>query len=42
MWTVGWTDRQTDRQTDGQTEGKTDISKLIVAFRNFANAAENL
>jgi hypothetical protein len=28
--TEGWTDRETDRQTD--------MTKLIVAFRNFANA----
>jgi hypothetical protein len=26
----------------GQTEGQTDITKLIVAFRNFANAPDNL
>jgi len=36
------TERQTDRQTDGrtdrQTERQTDMTRLIVAFRNFANA----
>jgi len=26
----------------GRTEGQTDITKLIVAFRNFANASDNL
>ena len=26
---------------DGQTDGKTDMTKLIVAFRNFANAPKN-
>ena len=28
-------------QADGQTEGWTDMTKLIVAFRNFANAPNN-
>jgi len=32
------TDRRTDRKKDGQTE----TSKLIVAFRNFANAPKKL
>ena len=27
--------------TDGQTDGRTDMTKLIVAFRNFANAPKN-
>jgi hypothetical protein len=32
------TDGQTDGQTDSrQTERQTDMTKLIVAFRNFAN-----
>ena len=31
-------DRQTDRQTDRQKEGQTNITKLIVAFQNIANA----
>jgi len=26
---------------DGRTDGHTDMKKLIVAFRNFANASEN-
>jgi hypothetical protein len=30
----GWTERQTDRQTERQT----DMTKLMVAFQNFANA----
>jgi hypothetical protein len=28
-------------ETDGWTEGQTDITKLIVAFRNFANPLRN-
>jgi len=35
------TDRQRDRQTNRQTEGETGMTKLIVAFRNFANAPIN-
>jgi len=27
-----------DRRRDGRTDRKTDMTKLIVAFRNFANA----
>ena len=31
-----------DRQTrDGRTDGQTDLTKLIAAFRNFANAPES-
>jgi hypothetical protein len=30
-----------DRQTDRQTDGRTDMTKLIVAFRNFANAPKS-
>ena len=26
---------------DGQTDGQTDMTKLIVAFRKFANAPKN-
>ena len=29
---------RTDRQTDGHTEGETDMTKLIIASPNFANA----
>jgi hypothetical protein len=29
-------------QMDGQTERRMDMTKLIVAFRNFANAPENI
>jgi hypothetical protein len=29
-------------RTDKQTDGQTDIAKLIVAFCNFVNAANNL
>jgi len=28
---------RTDRQTDGGTDGETVITKVIVAFRSFAN-----
>jgi hypothetical protein len=31
-------DRQTDRQTERQTDRQTDTTKLIVAFRYFANS----
>ena len=34
----GQTDRQTERQTGRQKEGQTNITKLIVAFQNIANA----
>jgi hypothetical protein len=29
-------------QTDGLTDTQTDMTKLIVAFRNFANAPKNV
>ena len=29
------------RPTDGGTDGQTDMTKLIVAFHNFANAPKN-
>jgi hypothetical protein len=32
----------TYERTDGQTDGWTDMTKLTVAFRNFANTSENL
>jgi len=37
-WTDGQTDGWTDGQSDGWTDGRTDMTKLRVAFRNFANA----
>ena len=33
--------RRSDRQTDRQTDGRIDVSKQMVAFRNFANAPNN-
>jgi hypothetical protein len=33
---------RTDRRTDRQKDGSTETSKLIVAFRNFANAPKKL
>jgi len=30
-----------DRRTDGRTDGRTEMTTLIFAFRNFANAANN-
>jgi hypothetical protein len=30
-----------DRRPDGRTDRETDMTKLIVAFRNFANAFKN-
>jgi hypothetical protein len=46
MWPVGAESFHADGQTEGQTERErererdrqTDMTKLIVAFRNFANA----
>ena len=35
------TGRLADRQTDRQTDGRTDMSNLIAAFCNFANALKN-
>jgi hypothetical protein len=35
-------DGQKDERRDGQTDGQTDITKLIFAFCNFANAPKNL
>ena len=32
---------QADGRTDGQTDRRTDVTKLIVAFNNFANASKN-
>ena len=29
---------RSDRQTDGRTDRQTDMTKLVVAFRNFAKA----
>jgi hypothetical protein len=30
-----------DRRQDGWTDGQTDMTKLVVVFRNFANAPKN-
>ena len=35
-------DRQIDRQTDRRTERQTDFTKLVVSFRNFSKAPEQL
>jgi hypothetical protein len=32
---------RTQKLTDGQTDRQTDVTKLIVAFSNFANASKN-
>jgi hypothetical protein len=32
---------RTDRQTDRQTDHRTDVTKLIIAFRSFADAPKN-
>jgi hypothetical protein len=29
-------------RTDGRTDGRMDLTKLIVSFRNFANAPKNV
>jgi hypothetical protein len=34
----GWTDRRRDRRKDGRPERQIYAKKLIVSFRNFANA----
>ena len=34
-------DKQTERQKDGLINGETDMTKLIVAFRNFSNSPKN-
>ena len=36
--TAGRTDSRTDGRTAGRTERRIDMTKLIVYFRNFANA----
>jgi hypothetical protein len=33
-----WISEKHSMQKDGQTDGRTDMTKIIVAFRNFANA----
>jgi hypothetical protein len=35
-------DRQTDGRTDRKTYRRTDMTKVIVAFRNFENALKNI
>jgi len=35
------TDRQTDRRKVGRKEGRTDMTKLTVAFYNFADVSIN-
>jgi hypothetical protein len=32
---------ETDRQTEGRSDRRTDVTEVIVAFRNFANAPKN-
>ena len=34
-------DGRTDRQADGHTHRRRDLTKLIAAFRSFANAPKN-
>ena len=31
-----------DRRTDGQPDKRTDMTKLTIAFRNFANALQTI
>ena len=33
---------QSDRKMDGRADGRVDVTKLIVAFRNFANAPKSV
>jgi hypothetical protein len=37
----GKTDIRTDREIKRRKDGQTDITKIIVAFRNFSNAPNN-
>jgi hypothetical protein len=37
-----YADGRTDGQKDEQTDRLTDMTKLIIAFRNFANATKNI
>jgi hypothetical protein len=37
----GRTGRQADRWADARTNGQTDITKLMLAFRSFANSPKN-
>ena len=37
----GWTDRRKEKKAGRQTERRTDMTKLIVACWNFANALKN-
>jgi len=36
----GWTYGRTDGRTDGQTDRQSDMTKVTVAFRNFANGSK--
>ena len=36
-----WTDRHRERERDRQTDGELDMTKLMIAFRNFANVSKN-
>ena len=33
---------RTEERTDSRTDGQTDMSKVVVAFRNFANAPKKV
>jgi hypothetical protein len=37
-----YADGRTDKQKERGTEGQTDMTKLIVAFRNFANTPKGV
>jgi hypothetical protein len=41
-WMDGWMDGWTDGRTDGRTDGQTDVTKLTVAFLNFAHAPKTI
>jgi hypothetical protein len=41
VFPCGRADRRTEERTERQADRQTDMTKLIVAFRNFANVPEN-
>jgi hypothetical protein len=41
-YSFSWSRVVPSGQTDGQTDGRTDMTKLTVAFRNFANSSKKV
>jgi len=40
-WKSVWWESSCSMRTDGRTHGRTVMTKLVIAFRNFANAPIN-